>query len=255
MNFHLSLLTKTTLSGLAITATIGCLAASADALTLASSSGTWSNVVLNNGITVNPPGSNTVEFLTVGNENQMLWGIPGVGSPGKSGLGFAGVANKTISIGEMFEVGTLRHFNNPILTSSPDANTADLGITLDISTLGVDQSFTFNVFIDETLNSTPCQYASDPGNPCSDKVSFSNTVSSSSFLIDGIEYNIELLGFGNTPTGTPINELITQEGDTNQTKLFAKITTEQVPEPTAMVGLGLLGLYLLGRRNQKQKLH
>ncbi|MEQ9549334.1 MAG: THxN family PEP-CTERM protein [Coleofasciculus sp. G3-WIS-01] len=255
MKFNLSTLTKTTLSGVAITATLGCLASSVDALTLASSSGSWSNVVLDNGLTVNPPGSNTVEFLSVGNENQILWGVPAVGSPGKSGLGFAGVENKSFSIGEVFEVGTLRHFNTPILASSPGANTADLGITLDISTVDLEQAFTFNVIIDETLNSTPCQYASDPGNPCSDKVSFSNTVSSSTFLIDGIEYNIELLGFRDTPTGTSINKLITQEDGTNQTKLFAKITTEKVPEPTAMVGLSLLGLYIMGRRNQKQKLH
>jgi hypothetical protein len=78
------------------------------------------------------------------------------------------------------------------------------------------------------------------------------------FMIDETEYTLKLLGFHDTPTGTPVNEFISQEGDTSQTKLFAKITTppsEKVPEPTTMVGLGLLGLYIMGRRNQKQKLH
>jgi len=250
MNCHLSLLTKTTLSGLAITATIGCLSASADALTLASSSGTWGSTV--GGIDVTK--STVAVGFGNGTENQVRWG-ESLGS-GQSGLGFTGVGLTNFGIDQIFEVGTLRHFNTPI-SGGTGADEVPLDIALSFSDPLIGQTFDFNFVIDETSNDPPCKYTSDPGNPCSDKISFSDAFSSSTFMIDGTKYTLELLGFHDTPTGTPVNEFISQEGDTNQTKLFAKITTstEKVPEPTTMVGLGLFGLYLLGRRNQKQKLH
>ncbi|MEQ9369656.1 MAG: THxN family PEP-CTERM protein [Coleofasciculus chthonoplastes F3-SA18-01] len=255
MNFHLSLLTKTTLSGLAITATLGCLAPSADALTLASSSGSWSNVRLDNGITVNPPGGNTVEFLTVGNESQVRWGDP-VSFGDKSGLGFVGVTSQSFDVGEMFEVGTLRHFNQSV--TQPFATQADLGITLDFSTPSVSQTFNWIFDINETINQPPpaCPVG-DP--PCADIVTFPDAFPTETFSIGGVEYTLKLLGFRDPVTGEPVEKFVSPEnGRPNSATLFAKITTppsEKVPEPTAMVGLGLLGLYLLGRRNQKQKLH
>lgn len=246
---------KTTLSGVAITATLGCLASSADALTLASSSGSWSNVLLDNGITVNPPGGNTVEFLNVGNESQVRWGVPAIGSAGKSGLGFSGVDNQTFSIGEVFEVGTLRHFNNLTLTLDPVADAADLGITLNFSTPDVEQMFTFNFAINNTPNVGPCPVGNPP---CADIVTFPSALPTETFNIGGVDYTLELLGFRDPVTGDPVGEFVSAENGTNSATLFAKITTppsEKVPEPTAMVGIGLFGLYLIGRRNQKQKLH
>jgi len=251
MKLNLSTLAKTTLSGVAITATLGCLASSADALTLASSSGSWGSAV--GGINV------TDQTVAVGfgngTENQVRWGIS-VGS-GQSGLGFTGVGLTNFEIDQIFEVGTLRHFNTPI-SGGTGADSVPLNIALSLSDPLINQTFDFNFVIDETSNVPPCQFASDPGNPCSDKISFSNAVSSSNFMIDGTKYTLELLGFRDTPAGTPVNAFISQEGSTNSATLFAKITTppsEKVPEPTAMVGLGLLGLYIMGRRNQKHKLH
>ncbi|MEQ8756051.1 MAG: THxN family PEP-CTERM protein [Coleofasciculus sp. G1-WW12-02] len=255
MKFNLPTLAKTTIAGVAITATLGCLASSADALTLASSSGSWSNVLLDNGITVNPPGGNTVEFFNVGNESQVRWGVPFSSSDAKSGLGFTGVTTKTFDVGDMFELGTLRHFNNVTSTFSPVADAANLGITLDFSSPDVEQTFTFNFAIDNTPNAGPCQVGSPP---CADIVTFPSAFPTETFNIGGVDYTLELLGFRDSVTGDPVGEFVSAENGTNSATLFAKITTppsEKVPEPTAMVGLGLLGLYIMGRRNQKQKLH
>jgi hypothetical protein len=253
MKFNLSTLAKTTLSGVAITATLGCLASSADALTLASSSGSWSNVLLDNGITVNPPGGNTVEFLTVGNESQVRWGVPL--SDEKSGLGFTGVTSQSFDVGEMFSVGTLRHFNQSV--TQPFVTKADLGITLDFITPSVSQTFNFTFDINETINQPPP--ACPVGNPpCADIVTLPSTFPTETFNIGGVDYTLELLGFRDPVTGEPVKQFVSPEnGKPNSATLFAKITTpsEKVPEPTAMVGLGLFGLYLIGRRNQKQKLH
>lgn len=255
MKFNLSTLAKTTLSGVAITATLGCLASSADALTLASSSGSWSNVVLDNGITVNPPGSNTVEFLTVGNESQVRWGNPLLFGD-KSGLGFTGVTSQSFDVDETFEIGTLRHFNQSV--TQPFATKADLGINLNFSTPSVSQTFNFTFNINETINQPPP--ACPVGNPpCADIVTLPNAFPSETFNIDGVNYTLELLGFLDSTTGEPVEQFVSPEnGIPNSATLVAKITTptsEKVPEPTAMVGLGLLGLYIMGRRNQKQKLH
>ena len=75
------------------------------ALDLDTVAGAWSNVV-------GAPGT----FVTVGNETQVRWGTPA--SPGgQSGVGFtpnAALPVLELALGEEFEIGMLRHFNNPI---------------------------------------------------------------------------------------------------------------------------------------------
>jgi len=235
---------KTAISGVALTATLGIFASSASALTLASSSGTWSNVVGGGGVVYNVTPSDALP-----GEKQVRWGDPSAPVTARSGLGFTGVGLTNFNTDQIFEVGTLRHFNNPIPRSTA-VSAVDLGITLDFSTPSVNQSFNFNFLVDETPNTPPCKY---PGATiCPDKISFSNAVSSNSFQIDGVDYTLELLGFSNTPGGTPVNEFISEEDRTNSTKLFAKITTKSVPEPASLAGLGLLGIYFVARR-QSQK--
>ena len=76
------------------------------------------------------------------------------------------------------------------------------------------------------------------------------------FTIGGVAYTLDLLGFG-PDAGHILNNFITQEGQENPTKLWARIDTASVPEPNAFL-LMLLGLVALGgavklRRTQEDK--
>lgn len=229
-----------TISALAISTALGISASpafSAD-FTLGNSSGTWSNPVGGANIDLNLPN---------GAENQVRWG----GTTGaKSGLGFTGVGVTAFDVGDIFKVGTLRHFNNPI-PSGTAATAVDLGITLNFTTPAIAQAFNFNLAIDETPNAPPCSYPSTT--PCADKITFPNSLAPQSFNFMGMDFTLELIGFGDTPNGPFVSDFISQEGGTNSTMLYGKITKVNVPEPATLGALGMLGLYLVARRRSKKE--
>jgi hypothetical protein len=206
------------------------IAPQAGAISLSLSSGSWNE----------PVGGSGIVYQTVGSETQVRWGTPayGGGTSKKSGLGFTGVGPSTFGLGEIFQVGQLRHFNNPILGDVPSA--VNLSLSLNFDNPVATQSFNLKLEIDETTNAGSCAYFSIT--PCSDKISISETSMSNQFSVAGIDYTLQLLGFSLTPGGVPINEFISQEGGTNQASLFAKITAvepEQVPEPATVAGTAL----------------
>lgn len=207
-------------------------ALSAD-FSISGSSGTWSNVVGGTNIDLNN---------VVGNETQVRWGNP-VTNNGKSGLGFTGVGTTDFNIGEIFKIGTLRHFNNTISLPSA-ASAADLGITLDFNNPGgLTKTFDFTFAIDETLNSAN----SCPGQPipCDDIISFPNVLPSESFEYLGTDYTLELVKFADSFDGPQTNEFISQEGGANSTMLFGRMTKApdptDVPEPASILSLLALG--------------
>jgi PEP-CTERM motif len=219
------------------------------AISLNQSSGTWNQTV----------GGSEIVYQTVANETQVRWGIPayGVGTSQKSGLGLTGVGPSAFGLGEIFQVGQLRHFNNGIFAGTA-ASAVNVSLNLNFDNPVETQSFNLNFQIDETLNELgSCAYFSVT--PCADKISISETSLSNQFSIAGIDYTLHLLGFSLTPGGTPINQFISQEGGTNQALLFAKVTAvapEPVPEPATVVSsaLWLLGTGLVaGRKRKKAK--
>jgi hypothetical protein len=206
------------------------IAPQAGAISLNLSSGSWNETV----------GGSGIVYQTVGSETQVRWGIPAYGgdTSQKSGLGFTGVGPSTFGLGEIFQVGELRHFNNPIFGDVPSA--VNLSLFLNFDNPVATQSFNLNLEIDETTNGGTCAYFSIT--PCADKISLSQTSMSNQFSVAGIDYTLQLLGFSLTPGGVPINEFISQEGGTNQASLFAKITAvepETVPEPATVAGTAL----------------
>jgi hypothetical protein len=208
------------------------IAPQAGAISLSLSSGSWNE----------PVGGSEIVYQTVGSETQVRWGTPfyGGGTSQKSGVGFTGVGPSTFGLGEIFQVGQLRHFNN-VVSGGTAASAVSLSLFLNFDNPVATQSFNLNLEIDETPNELgTCAYFSIT--PCSDKISLSETSMSNQFSVAGIDYTLQLLGFSLTPGGVPINEFISQEGGTNQASLFAKITaveSETVPEPATVAGTAL----------------
>ena len=207
------------------------IAPQAGAISLSLSSGSWNE----------PVGGSGIVYQTVGNETQVRWGTPfyGGGTSQKSGVGFTGVGPSTFGLGEIFQVGQLRHFNN-VVSLGTAASAVNLSLSLNFDNPAATQSFNLNLQIDETPNGGTCAYFSIT--PCADKISISETSLSNQFTVAGIDYTLQLLGFSLTPGGVPINEFISQEGGTNQASLFAKITAvepETVPEPATVAGTAL----------------
>ena len=207
------------------------IAPQAGAISLNLSSSSWTE----------PVGGSGIVYQTVGSETQVRWGTPhyGGGTSLKSGLGFTGVGPSTFGLGEIFQVGQLRHFNNAI-SGGTAASAVNLSLFLNFDNPVATQSFNLNLQIDETPNAGSCSYFSIT--PCADKISISETSLSNQFSIAGINYTLQLLGFSLTPGGVPINEFISQEGGTNQASIFAKVTAAEpqpVPEPATVAGTAL----------------
>lgn len=232
-------------------ATVTILTAPATATTLISSSGTWTNPV---------GGETTVEYTTVGDEAQILWGNALSGSS-KSGLGYLGlgISAADISFDTPFLVGTLRHFNNPI--APPNVTAVDLLINLNLADVGgilISRAFTFNFAVDETTNIDPCVYPSTT--PCADRISFLNTTASETFEVAGTSYTLELLGFSDPATSALVDGFVSQEGGTSTASLFGRLTAvtpepepQTTPEPGAIASLTLLGLYFGVRRRKGER--
>ncbi len=207
------------LPGLILLASWGGMTTEVSALTLSGSVGYWSNPIIEQN-------ANTrIQYQTFGFENQIRWGIPATSGAPNSALGFTGVGATTFNPGDIFQLGTLRHYNNPVFAPSPTA--VDLSLNLAFSNPGISQNFRFTF----NINETPNNLTSHPGGvcpyfsitPCSDRIAWSNAISSNTFNVGGINYQLELLGFRNSPTGGLVTEFISQENQINTVSLFGRL--------------------------------
>ena len=204
---------------------------------LTSVSGIW---------TATNPGNPAV---TGGGSSEIRWGTPANQQNQQSGYRFDGSAPPAVNVNENvdFNLGTFTHYNWPIF--EPSLNTAQLTVETNLTIDGMAETI-YSVFEFEhweTPNAGRCPNNSIPGlnaNGCGDRVTFAlNVGASDSFLIDGVNYFVDISGF--FYNGALASEFWTKEQNDNAATLKGVITSRpvSVPEPStlALLGLGLLG--------------
>jgi hypothetical protein len=186
------------------------------------------------GIFVNPVGA----VYSGEGTSHFQWGE---GDPSSS-LDFTGASFST-NTEKVFSFGTL-NFYNGVIVSGTDATAVSLAIELSLTTPAKDETFTYNL----TLNNTP-----NNGDPLGDAdyVQFPSAYPTTTFSIGGVDYTLQLMGFGTVTSAgyTTINEFHVLEQQGASAVLLGKITANipnnNVPEP-GIISMILFGILTVG---------
>ncbi|MEC5397071.1 THxN family PEP-CTERM protein [Uliginosibacterium sp. H1] len=228
------------------------LTASAAAVSLGAFTGTWINA------TPAAVASNAGASLN--------WGLPADGST-QSGYDFlaaAGVNNFEIPPSpDPFLIGNFVHRNIAVFGES--LSSAQLQLTTSIYVDGVsigERSFLFGFSHLESLNvNGTCADGGQSGagvnaNGCADNVQISSLNASDTFVIDGDEWTLDLLGFSRNGGADIDLSYWTMENQSNTAGLYATVSrsgpVRQVPAPDglSLLGISLLGMTLIHKRRR-----
>ncbi|MBW4676251.1 MAG: choice-of-anchor K domain-containing protein [Desmonostoc geniculatum HA4340-LM1] len=196
------------------------------------SSGTWGEPT---------PGSlDTNPTYTGVGTKTFTWGQPSSPSilPNKLVFDGSSFSGDTDSV---FKIGELRYFNETVLKgTSVEFVPLNLNLSLN-SPVGINQVFNFNFHLVNTPNTStnPQENA--------DSVFIDTNLAYNSFTFAGNKYTLELTGFNPDVPQLSIKAL---EGGTATTAVYARIKT--IPEPAAIAGLCLVGIYLVSRKKSLQ---
>ncbi len=203
------------------------------------SSGSW-------GLPIVSAGTESLSDENGGTNNRLTWGIPG-GSSFRNYVQYDGLDFST-GVNTQFAVGDLTYRNGSTYYSF----NGDFPLMVKLSFTNPfnnaeNFNYTFNIF--NTPNIT--------GNPVldGDKLKFqAHGFTSDSFNFAGVNYTVKLIGFSSDGGNTFLSEFNSPEESTAEAMLYAQIIRADVvdvPEPTAIFGLGLLGVYLAGSLKKK----
>jgi hypothetical protein len=198
------------------------------------------------------PGSNTDPIFTGVGTNTFTWGRArpddfenNYGTPPNQ-LIFTGNSFSTEDIGSLFKVGDLEYYNGKV---EEGTNIVSVPLSLNLSFINpsnFNQVFNFNFQLENTTNS-----GEDPLDDA-DTVYVNGNFDTRSFTFDGNEYQLSLIGFSQDNGNTSISNFRVLEDKSMRPGLYARINRvtprETIPEPASVVGLSVLGIYLITRK-------
>ncbi|MBD2530315.1 choice-of-anchor K domain-containing protein [Nostoc flagelliforme FACHB-838] len=239
----LSLVFATAISSVLVAVTTGFgFSSQAHALTFAGiSSGTWGEPT--------PESTDTNPVYTGVGNNTFTWGDSNVCPPsanasngcqitGSNKLNFNGNSFST-GIDSEFKIGDLSYFNGTVLKGTA-VESVPLNINVSFNPLvGINEVFDFKLYLVNTPNNAT---ATPEDN--ADFVFIDTNLSNRIFTFEGNNYTLELTGFNPDVSQKSVEAL---EGATTTTAVYARIKT--IPESSPVVGLSLLGIYLISRKN------
>jgi uncharacterized repeat protein (TIGR01451 family) len=197
---------------LAVLGLAGERAAAQGALTFTSAEANWHDATTNTGgpttIVNGAPTTNATPTTS-----SISWGTPTPITDPQSGY------DVTISIPDpsTFPVSSFTHRNFPI--GDPSLTSVQLDFVLDFLVNGEQTgplTFTFTFNHEETPNNLdPCPYPTDPGDGCTDRVTFIDAPDPTTFTVGGKTYTLTMTFLDEN--GDPVTEFITDEGGAGNT--------------------------------------
>jgi hypothetical protein len=180
--------------------------------------------------------------------NSFTWGQavpndPTYGTPANQ-LTFSGSSFSTVP-DSLFKIGELEYYNGTVPEgTNVDSVPLNLRVTFSGS-VNFSQVFNFDFKLVNTPNtsSNPLENA--------DYVYITKELSDQIFTFDGAQYQLELTGFSQDGGLTNVSQFHVLENQRTTADLFARIllirSAARIPEPTTIVGLAVLAIYLISR--------
>ena len=228
------------------------LCASAADITFVSASGSWRDPV--DSVPGSQPGD---PVITNGDPiSSISWGTT---TGAQSGYDFIATLPPPFTLPgpiPYFSLGTFQHRNFEV--GEPSLVSAELDVVLVLAVDGVSTgplNFTFTLNHEETPNNLdPCPYPTPPGDGCTDRVTIVASADPTTFNVDGVDYTLEMSFLDN---GSPVDEFITEEGDTvNSSGLVGEFTLPPGLTVTktgpAMMRVAEWGDFVIGVQNESE---
>jgi hypothetical protein len=192
----------------------------------------FSNAIGGDPSTISYCGSAPLTACTPTPFAQVRWGVPAYATA-QSGLGFDPAASLVLEYEQVFDLGSLTHFNFPTYAGTWASDvTLDLHLRIDPSDASaplLDEEIHIPFKMNETPNdpATTCPY-SPSLTPCSDKITFGTATFNLGAATPTTIYQLAIVGFVDSTSLIPTDGLISEEYASTSAVLRAVLTEECV---------------------------